>query len=123
VALKNPGRYASVSAFSPIVAPSQVPWGHNAFSKYLGPNRDHWKEWDATELIADAPERLPILVDQGAADGFLDEQLRPHLLQQACQKAGHPIELNLRAGYDHSFYFVSTFAADHVTFHATALGA
>jgi len=120
-ALRNPGRYVSVTAFAPIVAPSQVPWGRKAFSAYLGPDRGHWKAWDALELIGGAEERLPLLVDQGAADEFLAAQLRPDLLQAACAASGHPLTLRLQPGYDHSYYFVATFIGEHVEHHAAAL--
>jgi len=122
-ALRNPGRYRSVSAFSPIVAPSQVPWGQKAFTAYLGADRSRWKTWDATELVAGAAERLPLLVDQGEADEFLGSQLRPHLLQAACEAAGHPVTLRMQPGYDHSYYFIASFIADHVAHHAAALRA
>lgn len=121
VALKNPGRYRSVSAFSPIVAPRQVPWGEKAFGAYLGDDRDAWKAYDAVELIGDASERLPLLVDQGDADDFLAGQLRPELLQAACDAAGHPLELRMQPGYDHSYYFIASFIGDHVAHHARAL--
>ncbi|WP_066705240.1 S-formylglutathione hydrolase [Curvibacter delicatus] len=121
-ALRHPGRYRSVSAFAPVVAPSQVPWGSKAFMAYLGEDRDAWKAWDAVELIATAQERLPLLVDQGEADEFLAKQLRPELLQQACDAAGHPLTLRRHAGYDHSYYFIASFMADHFTHHAKALG-
>lgn len=120
-ALRNPGRYRSVSAFSPIVAPTQVPWGEKAFSAYLGPDRDAWKAWDACELIAGAAERLPIRVDQGEADEFLDTQLRPDLLERACAAAGHPLDLRRRPGYDHSYYFIASFIDEHLAHHAAAL--
>ena len=120
-ALRNPGRYRSVSAFSPIVAPSQVPWGQKAFGAYLGDDRSTWKAWDAVELVATATERLPLLVDQGEADEFLQQQLRPELLRAACDRTGHPLTLRMHAGYDHSYYFIATFLADHVAHHATAL--
>lgn len=122
-ALRNPGRYRSVSAFSPIVAPSQVPWGQKAFTAYLGPERAHWRAWDAVELIGPAAERLPLLIDQGADDEFLSKQLRPELLQSACMACGHPLTLRLQAGYDHSYYFVATFIGDHIEHHAAALNA
>ena len=109
IALRNPGRYRSVSAFSPIVAPTQVPWGQKAFSAYLGGDQEQWRQYDAVELIADAKERLPLLVDQGLSDDFLQNQLRPELLRDACAKANHPLSLNLRDGYDHSYYFISSF--------------
>ncbi|UNK48044.1 S-formylglutathione hydrolase [Lysobacter sp. S4-A87] len=120
-ALRNPGRYRSVSAFSPIVAPSQVPWGQKAFSAYLGEDREAWKAWDASELVARAGERLPLLVDQGEADEFLATQLRPQLLRDACEAAGHPLDLRLRPGYDHSYYFIATFIGEHIAHHAHAL--
>lgn len=121
VALKNPGRYRSVSAFSPIVAPSQVPWGEKAFGAYLGSDRDAWKHYDAVALIRDASERLPLLVDQGDADEFLNVQLKPELLQAAADAAGHPLTLRLQPGYDHSYYFIASFIGDHVAHHAKAL--
>jgi S-formylglutathione hydrolase len=120
-ALRHPGRYRSVSAFSPIVAPSQVPWGRKALGAYLGEDRSAWKAWDAVELIATATQRLPLLVDQGEADEFLREQLRPDLLQAACAAAGHPLTLRLRPGYDHSYYFIASFLGEHVAHHAAAL--
>ena len=120
-ALRNPGRYRSVSAFSPIVAPSRVPWGQKAFSAYLGADIERWKCWDACELVASATERLPTLVDQGGADEFLETQLRPQLLEQACAAAGHPLELRVHAGYDHSYYFIATFIGDHFEHHARHL--
>jgi S-formylglutathione hydrolase len=123
VALKNPGRYRSVSAFSPIVAPSQVPWGEKAFSAYLGEDREAWKAWDTVELLAGAQERLPLLVDQGAADEFLAGQLKPELLQAACEAAGHPLQLRLQPGYDHSYYFIESFIGQHIAYHAKALKA
>jgi S-formylglutathione hydrolase len=121
VALRNPGRYRSVSAFSPIVAPSRVPWGEKAFGAYLGDDREEWKAYDAVELVATAAERLPLLVDQGDADEFLAEQLRPELLRTACDAAGHPLTLRMQPGYDHSYYFVASFIGDHVAHHAQAL--
>ena len=121
LALRHPGRYRSVSAFSPIVAPSQVPWGQKAFSTYLGDDRAAWVRHDAVALIAGASERLPLLVDQGEADEFLAGQLRPELLQAACEAAGHPLTLRLQPGYDHSYYFIASFMGDHVAHHASAL--
>jgi S-formylglutathione hydrolase len=120
-ALRHPGRYRSVSAFSPVVAPSQVPWGQKAFAAYLGEDRGAWKEWDAVELVASAKERLPLLVDQGGADEFLQAQLRPELLRAACAAAGHPLTLRVHPGYDHSYYFIASFLADHFAHHAVAL--
>lgn len=121
VALKNPGRYRSVSAFSPIVAPSQVPWGEKAFTAYLGEDRAAWKQYDAVELVKSAAGKLPLLVDQGDADEFLATQLKPELLQEACAAAGHPLTLRMQPGYDHSYYFIASFIGDHIAHHATAL--
>ena len=122
IALRNPGRYRSVSAFSPIVAPSQVPWGQRAFAAYLGEDRDAWRAHDAVALVGSGlAERLPLLVEQGTADEFLDTQLRPELLQAACDAAGHPLALNLRPGYDHSYYFIASFIGEHIAHHARAL--
>jgi len=123
VALKNPGRYRSVSAFSPIVAPARVPWGEKAFTAYLGEDREAWKAWDAAALVAAASERLPLLVDQGDADEFLAGQLKPELLQAACAAADHPLELRLQSGYDHSYYFIESFIGEHIAHHAKALKA
>jgi S-formylglutathione hydrolase len=121
-ALRHPGRYKSVSAFSPIVAPSQVPWGQKALGAYLGTDREAWKLWDAVELVKMATqERLPLLVDQGDADEFLANQLRPELLQRACEAVGHPLTLRMQPGYDHSYYFIATFLADHFAHHCAAL--
>ena len=123
-ALRHPGRYRSVSAFSPIVAPSQVPWGQKALGAYLGPDPAAWAEWDAVALISSLPqgaERLPLLVDQGEADEFLAGQLRPELLAAACEQAGHPLTLRRPAGYDHSYYFIASFIEDHLRHHAQAL--
>jgi len=121
IALKNPGRYRSVSAFSPIVAPSQVGWGQKAFAAYLGEDREVWKAYDATELVASAQEKLPLLIDQGGADEFLQNQLRPELLQAACEAAGHPLQLRMQPGYDHSYYFISSFIGEHIAHHAEAM--
>lgn len=123
LALKNPGFYKSVSAFAPIVAPSQVPWGEKAFTAYLGANRQAWKAYDAVELIAGAAERLPILIDQGLGDEFLQTQLKPELFRAASDAAHHPLTLNLRDGYDHSYYFIASFIGEHIAFHAARLKA
>lgn len=123
IALKNPGRYRSVSAFSPIVAPTQVPWGQKAFAAYLGDDREAWQAWDTVELIRQAREQLPLLVDQGDADEFLQDQLKPELLQAAAAEAGHPLTLRLQPGYDHSYYFIASFIGDHIAHHAAALKA
>jgi len=123
IALRNPGRYRSVSAFSPIVAPSQVPWGEKAFAAYLGADRETWTQYDATSLIAHAKERLHLLIDQGEADEFLANQLKPQLLQAACETAGHPLTLRLQPGHDHSYYFIASFIGEHIAHHAAALKA
>ncbi|MDQ4419093.1 S-formylglutathione hydrolase [Sphingobium sp. DEHP117] len=121
IALRNPGRFRSTSAFSPIVAPMQCPWGHKALGGYLGPDRDAWADYDACALI-DSGARLPdLLVDQGDADNFLAEQLKTHLLQEACARAGQPATIRMQPGYDHSYYFISTFMADHIDWHASRL--
>ncbi|WP_374485246.1 S-formylglutathione hydrolase [Zoogloea sp.] len=120
-ALRNPGHYLSVSAFAPISNPMDCPWGHKALSRYLGEDRESWREWDACELIAGASERLPLLVDQGEADSFLAEQLKPDALARACGAAGHPLTLRRQPGYDHSYYFIASFIEDHLRHHAAAL--
>jgi S-formylglutathione hydrolase len=122
-ALRNPGKYRSVSAFSPIVAPSRVPWGHKAFAAYLGPDRARWRDWDATELVARTRLPFAILVDQGDADEFLERELKPELFAAACAKAGQPLRLRMQPGYDHSYYFIATFIGDHIEHHARALHA
>lgn len=121
IALRNPGRYQSVSAFAPIVAPSQVPWGEKAFTAYLGDDREVWEQYDTVELIKNARERLPLLVDQGLGDEFLQQQLRPNLLQAACDASGHPLIMSQRPGYDHSYYFMESFIGSHLAHHAAAL--
>lgn len=123
IALKNPGRYRSVSAFSPIVAPSRVPWGEKAFTAYLGDDRDMWRAYDATELVKIANEKIPLLIDQGEADEFLHTQLRPELLEKAADSVGHPVTVHRRPGYDHSYYFVASFIGEHMGYHAAALHA
>ena len=125
LALKHPGRFASVSAFAPIVAPGQVPWGHKALGHYLGDdageNGAAWRAHDAVALIEDGAKVPELLVDIGTADPFLEQQLRPELLEAACADAGIALELRRQAGYDHSYYFISTFMADHVRWHAARL--
>jgi len=121
VALRNPGKYASVSAFAPIVAPGQVPWGEKALTGYLGQDRATWRLHDAVALIEDGARVPDLLVDQGSADPFLEKELRPELLKSACEAAGIDLTLNLREGYDHSYYFISTFMADHLRWHAARL--
>lgn len=123
IGLRNPGVFRSVSAFAPIVAPSECPWGQKALGGYLGEDRAAWAEYDACRLI-EAGARVPALkVDQGAADGFLEEQLMPERLQAACAAAGQPLELALHEGYDHSYYFISSFMAAHLDWHAPFLKA
>ncbi len=120
IALKNPQRYRSISAFAPISAPKQCPWGQKAFSGYLGPDQGQWSQYDATELMAgvkDASSRPPILIDQGMADQFLQTQLHPHLFEEACRKVGYPLTLRRHEGYDHGYYFISTFMEDHLRHH------
>ncbi len=121
LALKNPQRYASVSAFAPIAQPSTAGWSRPAFEKYLGSDERSWRPYDATLLIADGHRLKDLLVDQGTADGFLDEGLRPQLLEVACAAAGIPLELQMRDGYDHSYNFISTFMAQHIAWHAQRL--
>ncbi|QJD58797.1 S-formylglutathione hydrolase [Pseudomonas sp. gcc21] len=120
-ALKNPGRYQSVSAFAPIVNPVNCPWGQKAFGGYLGDDRVQWRQWDTCELIAGAQERLPLLIDQGEADNFLAEQLKPEALEAAAAAVGHPLTLRRQPGYDHSYYFIASFIDDHLRHHAAAL--
>ena len=121
IALKNPGRFRSVSAFSPICAPMRCPWGEKALVNYLGADREAWREHDTTELVRVAQERLPVLIDQGTADDFLEEQLRTPLLQEACQAADYPMTIRMQPGYDHSYFFIASFVGEHVTFHASHL--
>jgi S-formylglutathione hydrolase len=120
-ALRNPGRYRSVSAFSPISNPMKCPWGEKAFTRYLGTDQSEWREWDASVLIEKATERLPLLIDQGESDDFLEGQLKPEALKRAAEAAGHPINLRLQPGYDHSYYFIATFIEEHLHHHAQAL--
>ena len=120
-ALKNPGRYQSVSAFAPIANPSSCAWGEKAFAGYLGEDRAAWQEWDACALLARAGEKLPILVDQGESDEFLELQLKPEVLRAAAAAAGHPLTLRLQPGYDHSYYFIASFIDEHLRYHAEAL--
>jgi S-formylglutathione hydrolase len=122
IALRHPDRFRSVSAFAPIVAPMQVPWGEKALSGYLGDDRAAWRAYDACALIEDGARVPEVLVDQGAADQFLTDQLKPDLLAQACRIAGIDLTLRMQPGYDHSYYFISTFMADHIAWHAARLG-
>ncbi len=125
-ALRHPGRYRSVSAFAPISHPADCPWGRKAFGRYLGEDENTWKEWDASELLATADAattHLPLLVDQGEADGFLAEQLKPDALERAAAQSGWPLTLRRQPGYDHSYYFIASFIDDHLRHHAAALQA
>ena len=121
VALNFPDRFRSVSAFAPIVAPSQVPWGQKALASYLGGDEASWRKHDAVALIEDGARLPEILVDVGDADPFIEKELRPELLERACAAAGIPLTLRLQPGYDHSYYFISTFMADHLAWHAERL--
>lgn len=121
-ALKDPQSYRSVSAFAPICHPSESPWGVKAFSHYLGDDRNAWRDWDATQLVCSVDTQLPILIDQGADDDFLGEELKPGSLEQACIATHHPLEVRMQEGYDHSYYFIASFIDDHLRYHAKALG-
>jgi len=121
LALRNPDRYRSVSAFAPIVAPARVPWGRKAFAGYLGPDEAAWAAYDACALVRARPLPIPLLVDQGTADKFLDVQLKPELFEAACAEAGQELRLRRHAGFDHSYYFIATFIEDHLAHHARAL--
>ena len=120
-ALRNPDRYRSVSAFAPICAPMQCPWGEKAFSGYLGSDRSSWSAYDATELIAKRRYDFKLLIDQGSGDKFLVEQLKPELLEAACARSGNTLALRRRKGYDHGYYFIATFMEDHLRHHAEHL--
>ena len=124
LALRNPDLFRSVSAFAPIAAPSRCPWGEKAFSGYLGADRDAWRDYDATELVTKGAVRFPqgILIDQGLADKFLPDQLNPDLFEAACAAAGQPLTLRRHAGYDHGYYFISTFVEEHLRHHRRQLG-
>ncbi|MEZ5571322.1 MAG: S-formylglutathione hydrolase [Halioglobus sp.] len=118
IALKNPGSFRSVSAFAPICSPLNCPWGEKALGNYLGPNRQHWQEYDTTMLVRASQQHLPVLIDQGEADNFLTEQLKTELLEQACAEAAYPMQIRRQAGYDHSYFFIATFIGEHIAFHA-----
>lgn len=119
IALKHPDRYSSVTAFSPIANPMNCPWGQKALSGYLGDNQDDWLQYDSSELMKGSKgKQLPALVDQGDADNFLEEQLKPETLQAAAKASSYPLTLRMQAGYDHSYYFISSFIAEHLRFHA-----
>jgi S-formylglutathione hydrolase len=121
IALRNPDRFRSVSAFAPIVSPMHCPWGEKAFCGYLGDDRVAWRDYDACALIEDGARVAELLVDQGGGDPFLESQLKPHLLTRACDDAGIDLTLRMEPGYDHSYYFIATFMADHVRWHAERL--
>jgi len=121
IALKNPHRYNSLSAFSPICHPMDCPWGIKAFRGYLGDDQQQWQQYDSSELMAKSQQFVPALVDQGSKDNFLDEQLKPQILVQAAKNKGYPLELRMQPGYDHSYYFIATFIEDHLRFHAKYL--
>ncbi|MGE0310236.1 MAG: S-formylglutathione hydrolase [Lautropia sp.] len=124
IALKHPQRFRTVSAFAPIASPMRCPWGEKALAGYLGADRERWREYDACALVSSRGWRGgPILVDQGTADPFLDTQLKPQLLAEACEAAGVELRLNLREGYDHSYFFIASFIESHLRFHATQLEA
>ncbi|GGD00658.1 S-formylglutathione hydrolase [Aquisalinus flavus] len=123
LALKNPGTFKSVSAFAPIASPLSCQWGQKALGGYLGGDQSRWRRYDAVALIEDGAHMREILVDQGDADGFLKDQLKPDLLELACEKAEISLTYRLQPGYDHSYYFISTFMAEHVDWHARKLGA
>jgi S-formylglutathione hydrolase len=123
IALRNPARFSSVSAFAPIVSPLNCPWGEKALTGYLGPDRSGWADYDACALIAGGARLPHLLVDQGTDDAFLASQLKTHLLAKACADAGQPATIRMQPGYDHSYYFISTFMAEHIGWHAERLRA
>lgn len=121
-ALSQPGKYSSVSAFAPIVNPSQVPWGAKAFSNYLGDDQTLWQQYDSCYLLSQSEHPLPVLIDQGSADTFLNQQLQPEKFAEIAQAKNWPIEIRIQEGYDHSYYFIASFIEDHLLFHAKHLG-
>ncbi|ACT60540.1 S-formylglutathione hydrolase [Hirschia baltica] len=123
IGLRNSDRFKSVSAFAPIVSPLNCPWGEKALTGYIGPDKSNWREYDACALIEDGARVSDLLVDQGSKDNFLEEQLKPELLKSACETAGQKLTLRMQEGYDHSYYFISTFMADHIEWHAKKLKA
>jgi len=123
IGLKNPGQFKSVSAFSPICSPLNCPWGDKTLTHYLGSNRDSWAQYDTVALVGQATEYLPVLVDQGEGDNFLEKQLKTPLLIEAAKQAGFPMDIRLQPEYDHSYFFIATFIGQHMAFHARALGA
>ena len=122
IALRKPSRFKAVSAFAPIASPMNCPWGEKALGNYIGPDRSAWREYDACALIAGGARLPDLLVDQGTADGFLENQLKPQLLEEACARAGQPLTLRRQEGYDHSYFFIATFIEDHLRWHAQRLG-
>ncbi|MBW4499677.1 MAG: S-formylglutathione hydrolase [Scytonema hyalinum WJT4-NPBG1] len=122
-AIRNPQQYKSVSAFAPIAAPIRCPWGEKAFSRYLGEEKESWREYDASELVRQLGYHSSILIDQGTADKFLKEQLLPQVFEQACVAVNQPLNLRYQEGYDHSYYFIASFIEDHIRHHANSLGA
>ena len=121
ISLRNPGRFKSTSAFAPIVSPLNCPWGHKALGGYLGADQSAWAEYDACALIAGGAHLPDLLIDQGDADNFLADQLKTHLLAEACEAAGQNATIRMQPGYDHSYYFISTFMAEHLAWHAERL--
>ncbi|MEH6584097.1 MAG: S-formylglutathione hydrolase [Halioglobus sp.] len=121
IALKNPDRYRAVSAFSPICSPMNCPWGEKALGNYIGDNREDWQQYDAVALVGQATEQLPVLVDQGGADDFLEQQLKTELLIAASEEASYPMDIRMQAGYDHSYFFIASFIGEHIRFHAENL--
>lgn len=123
IALNNPQQYSSVSAFAPICAPMQCPWGEKAFTRYLGEDKWLWRKYDTCELVRAGAPPMPLLVDQGTEDSFLQEQLQPQLLQQACAEQRHELLLHMREGYDHSYFFIASFIGEHIAYHARQFAA
>ena len=123
IALRNPQQYCSVSAFAPIVAPTQCPWGEKALGLYLGPDRQQWQQYDSCQLIAAGAEQLPMLIDQGEADDFLLDQLKTDLLETCCEENNYRATIRRQAGYDHSYFFIASFIESHLAFHARELAA
>ncbi len=121
IALKNPGRFQSVSAFAPICSPVSCPWGEKVFSHYLGDNRDQWRQHDSVELVKAGAAAMPVLVDQGSADSFLEQQLHTGMLIDAAQESAFPMQIRMQEGYDHSYFFIASFIGEHIAFHARAL--
>lgn len=122
IALKNPKRYAAVSAFAPITNPADTPWGQKAFTAYLGPDRESWMQYDSTRIVKTASEKIPVLIDQGSADTFYPKELQPEQFAAAARANGFKVQYNLRPGYDHSYFFIASFIDSHIEFHADALG-